>query len=71
MFGYAFPANGIRYAGFFGLEAIDEEMADALQKDLPGSQVSVRYNPNNPDESIVEDDYVRGRKLTQNRHWLP
>ena len=71
VFGYAFPANGSRYAGFFGLEAVNEEMAETLQKEVPGTQVSVRYNPDNPDESVVEDEYIRGRKLTQNPHWLP
>ena len=71
VFAYAFPANGSRYAGFFGLEAMNEETAETLQKEVPGTQVSVRYNPDDPDESIVEDEYIRGQKLTQNPHWLP
>lgn len=71
IFGYALPANGSRYAGFFALEANNEQDADALQKQLPGTTVMLRYNPGNPDISILQDERVAGRKLTQSPHWLP
>ena len=71
IFGYAFPANRSRYAGFVALEAKNEEDADVLQKQLPGTSVMVRYNPNNPDISILEEERIVGRMLTQNPHWLP
>jgi hypothetical protein len=71
IFGYAFPANGSRYAGFVALQAIDEQDADTLQKKLPGTSVMVRFDPENPDVSILEEERIVGRRLTQNPHWLP
>jgi hypothetical protein len=69
--GYAFRANESRYAGFFALEAEDEETAQLLQKKANGTRVKVRYNPENPDVSLLEDERIFGRKMTQNPHWLP
>jgi hypothetical protein len=71
IFGYAFPANGSRYAGFVALQASDEQDADTLQKKLPGTSVMVRYDPGNPGVSILEEELIVGRRLTQNPHWLP
>ena len=71
IFGYVFPANGSRYAGFFAVEANNEEEADALQKEATGTGVTVRYDPENPDVSILEDGTILGRRVTQNPHWLP
>jgi hypothetical protein len=47
-------------AGSFGLEAVDEEEAHALQKEASGDGVTVRYNPENPDVSILEDRQILG-----------
>jgi hypothetical protein len=44
VFGYAFKADGSRYAGFFVLATDDEDSATALQKQAPGTTVTVRYN---------------------------
>jgi len=71
IFGYVFPANGSRYAGFFAVEANTEDEAGALQKEATGTGVTVRYDPENPDVSILEDGTILGRRLTQNPHWLP
>jgi hypothetical protein len=60
IFGYAFPANGSRYAGFVALQASDERDADTLQKKLPGTSVMVRYDPENPDVSIFEEELIVG-----------
>jgi hypothetical protein len=71
IFGYAFPANGSRYAGFFAVEAGREGDALAMQKEMSGTGVTVRYDPKNPDISILEERRILGRRLTQNPHWLP
>jgi hypothetical protein len=71
IFAYAFAANGSRYAGFFALEADREEDALAMQKQMTGTGVTVRYHPENPDVSILEDRQILGRRLTQNPHWVP
>jgi hypothetical protein len=33
--------------------------------------VTVRYDPENPDVSILEERWILGRRLMQNPHWLP
>ena len=71
IFAYAFPANGARYAGFFAVEADREEDARAMQKELRGMGLTVRYDPRNPDVSILEERRICGRRITQNPHWLP
>jgi hypothetical protein len=48
-----------------------EEDALAMQKQMTGTGVTVRYDPGNPDVSILEDRRILGRRLTQNPHWLP
>ena len=71
IFGYVFPANGSRYAGFFAVEGNNEEEAYALQKQAAGTGVTVRYDPENPDVSILEDGTILGRRVMQNPHWVP
>jgi hypothetical protein len=70
--GYTFSANGSpRYSGLFALRAEHEDTAHMLQKQAASTKVKVRYNPENPDISVLEDDQILGRKITQNPHWLP
>lgn len=45
VFGYAFKANASRYGGFFALATDDEDSAATLQKQAPGTTVTVRYKP--------------------------
>jgi len=71
IFGYAFPANGSRYAGFFALEAENEATAIEWQKGLPGTAVTIRYDPRNPDVSVLANVEILGRRVIQNPHWLP
>jgi len=71
IFAYTFQANGSRYAGFFAVEADREGDALAMQRELRGMGVTVRFDPDNPDISILEDRRILGRRLTQNPHWLP
>jgi hypothetical protein len=71
VFGYAFRAKESRYAGFFALDADDEETAEILQKQAEGTGVTVRYDSENPDVSLLEDEWIFGRKVIQNPHWLP
>jgi len=68
--GYVFRANESRYAGFFAIEANDEETAKVLQRQAEGTKVTVRFNPRNPDISLIQDQRICGRKVTQNPHWL-
>ena len=69
--GYAYKANESRYASFFVLQAPDKEAAELLQKKAEGAKVTVRYNPANPDVSLVRDELLFGLKIDQNPHWLP
>lgn len=70
--GYTFSASGSpRYSGLFALRAEREDTAQMLQKEAQGTTVTVRYNPENPDISVLEDEHILGRKITQNPHWLP
>jgi len=72
IFAYAFRANGSRsYVGCFAVEADRESDALAMQKEMAGTGVTVRYSPENPDTSILEDRRICGRRITQNPHWLP
>lgn len=68
--GYAFRANESRYAGFFVIEAKNEETAQMLQKQGREVSVTVRYNPLNPDVSILDDVQILGRRIIQNPHWF-
>ena len=65
------PGKGSGYAGFFAVEADREEDARAMQKQMTGTGITVRYDPEIPDVSIWEDRRILGRRLTQNPHWLP
>jgi len=42
-----------------------------MQKQMSGTGVTVRYDPENPDISILEDRQILGRRVTQSPHWLP
>jgi hypothetical protein len=68
--GYAFRANDSRYAGFFVIWAQDEENAQRLQKAAAEMKIRIRFNPQNPDVSLVDDERLMGREITQNPHWL-
>ena len=69
---YTFSANGSpRYAGLFAVRVEDEDTAKLLQKQAEGANVTVRYNPKNPDISLLEEEQILGHRITQNAHWLP
>lgn len=68
VFGYAFKANASRYAGFFALTTDDEDSAATLQKEAPGTTVTVRYKPSNPHVALLEDEQILGRRIIQNPH---
>jgi hypothetical protein len=51
---------GLRYAGFFAVEADREGDALPMQKQMTGTGVTVRYDPENPDVSILEDRRILG-----------
>jgi len=53
------------------VEAGREGDALAMQKEMAGMGVTVRYDPENPYVSIVEERRILGRRFTQNPHWLP
>jgi hypothetical protein len=70
-FGYAYILNGTRYAAFFAL-ICGEERAKQLQNTINGD-ISVRYNPVDPNVSFLSDPYDQrfgGITATQNPEWL-
>jgi hypothetical protein len=71
-FGYGFEIQGIRYVGSFVLIG-NEEHAQALQKNLAGLVMKVRYNPTDPNVSVIVDPYdsrFEGLAGRQNPDWL-
>jgi len=71
-FGYAFAVQGVPYTGLF-LIVGDQEQASALQNALAGMPLSVRYDPSDPNVSVVADLYdprFRGLNATQDPEWL-
>jgi hypothetical protein len=57
--GYAYVVQGARYAGYFALCG-DESKIRALQTALTGGEVQVRYDPSDPNVSLLVD-YVDSR----------
>jgi len=70
LLGYAYKVNGRPYWGLFALVAEDRETAEKLQKQAEGSPVTVRYNPKNPEVSILGDRELLGRRVVQDPMWL-
>lgn len=54
--GYAFTLDGVRRSGIFALCG-DEPSARRMLDTLPGAPIKVRYNPENPDISLLAETY--------------
>ncbi len=54
VFGYVFEVGGITYSGIFAI-LTNEEQAKRLQNSLADSVIRIRYNPADPDNSVLED----------------
>jgi len=70
--GYAFKVEGVRYAGYFVL-AGKEDILQKVSKDLAGSSLQVRYDPSNPNTSLLVDckDFrFAGLRASQDPYWL-
>jgi hypothetical protein len=70
--GYAYVLDGKRYAGFFVIYGNDLKVSK-LHADLAGHTVRIRYNPSDPNTSLLEnfsDSRFGGLTATQNAEWL-
>jgi len=70
LLGYAFKVNDEPYWGLFVLAAEDMEVAEKLQKQADGKRVTVKYDPENPEISLLVDKELLGRRVVQNPPWL-
>jgi len=72
-FGYSFQANGQRYGGIFAFITDNLHHANELQRQLDGRTIPVRYNPRNPDDSVLASPATitaDGLEATQDPRWL-
>jgi hypothetical protein len=69
-FGYAYTVDTRSHFGFFVVLAEDMLSADQLQKRLDGCSVTVRYDPQNPEISVLEDKKVAGCGVIQDPLWV-
>src|SRR5262249_59727041 len=72
-FGYSFGADGRRYGGIFAFITDNLHHASELQQQLDGRTVPIRYNPRNPDESVLASPAsitTDGLEATQDPRWL-
>lgn len=70
--GYAFKVEGVRYGAYFVLVG-KEDILQKVSKDLAGSSVQVRYDPSNPNTSLLVDykDFrFAGLSASQDPDWL-
>lgn len=71
IFGYIFNTDrGPRFVGFFALGTETEDEARDLQKLAQGITLTTRYDPKNPDVSVLVEEAVLGHAVIQNPHWL-
>lgn len=70
LLGYAYKVNGKPYCGLFVLPTEDMEAAEKLQKQCEGKQVSVKYDPESPEISLLADRQLLGRRIIQKPPWL-
>lgn len=62
---YAFSINGKSYDGWFALMIGDEGFADTTATKLRGREITIRYNPKRPKDSVLVDENVLGKKVIQ------
>jgi hypothetical protein len=67
---YAFSLNGKSYEGWFALVAEDEGFADTTATKLRGQEISIRYNPKIPEDSVLVDQMILGKEVIQKQELL-
>jgi hypothetical protein len=60
---YAFSIGDKSYEGWFGLMTEEHGFADDSSEKLRGKEITIRYNPKNPKDSLLLDDTVLGKKV--------
>ena len=70
LLGYSYKVDSRPYWGFFALPAEDMDVAEKLQKQAEGKTVTVKYDPRNPENSLLEDEELCEHRVTQNPTWL-
>src|SRR5262245_47147588 len=61
--GHSYQVNGSYQASTLALPAADAEAAEELGKQLKSRTLEVRYNPNQPDDSLPAQSELDGRKI--------
>ena len=72
LFGYSYSVKDHRYVGFFTVAcALGLGEAEDLQEQLNGQSLTIRYNPNRPQESFVVEREILGKRVHQGPNWVP
>jgi hypothetical protein len=67
---YAFSIGDKSYEGWFVLTAEEHGFADDSAEKLRGKEITVRYNPKHPNDSLVLEDVVFGKKVIQSQNFV-
>ena len=70
LLGYSYKGNSLPYWGLFAFIAEDRKTVEKLQLQAEGKPVTVRYNPKSPEESLLEDRGLLGRRVIQDPFYL-
>lgn len=70
LLGYSYKVDSRPYWGLFVLPAEDMDVAENLQKQAEGKTMTVKYDPRNPQNSLLEERDLCGHRVTQNPTWL-
>lgn len=70
LLGYAYKVDTSSHWGLFAVPVKNIEEAEVIQKQAVGKLVTVKYDPRNPEISLLVDKELFGRRITQNPTWL-
>lgn len=65
LFGYRYSVSGQTFFGYFVLIVEDKNSASRLEALADGHSVTVRYNPRNPEISVLADRELLTRRVSQ------
>jgi Protein of unknown function (DUF3592) len=68
---YEYKVGGISYTGWFAvMTGEDGDGSRAAATDISQEEVVVRYDPQNPKDSVPAQNQLLGRKVLQEQNWL-
>jgi hypothetical protein len=67
---YGFSLGDKSYESWFVLMTEEHGFADGSAEKLRGKEITIRYNPKHPQDSVLLDDVVLGKKVIQSQNFL-